>query len=1806
MRIIKVIIAVMIVLAFIQTVSATCTTGGQTGTTINIGNCQNLTDLNTLINNATSLQDLGSGEWLLNAGLVNNLTTNTFYVNDTDVTWLKINSTGTSDFVFTSNAKLEISNTKITSWNTTTTNVEPYSNTVRSSIWSTGASAKLNVSNSNISYLGYNSGNYFGVTYDSCVGCYFKNNTVIGNYRGITLVGGSYINVTNNTITMTTTPINVYSGIHIGATTFANVSSNIIYNDATGAGIRISGVAATNHDNTIYNNTVIASGAGYGIIIESTTYNNTVIGGSYSSLTGNVYYVSTGTNGSNTFNNTNFSVARTINFNDNLSTFTYDNGTGVWLKTKVVNSPTTTAITTRSLLNWTNTNLSWSETFTVTGKQMLYNVSGLKANTYYNVYNDTVINYTYQTDASGVLTPFQINFTTTAKIATVLQDIIAPAQVTGLVNDTPTQSTINISWTANTESDLWGYQIFRNNTIIGNVTTNYYNDTGLSANTLYNYIVRANDTANNWGTNSSTLGVTTSSEISQEELAGYYCTNSTTWESKNYSVTGNITVAYGCELHIENSTIEMNVSYDLQYEINVNANGKLFINNSNITSKNKYWHALEFNSSNIYVGTDLVTNNSRIILKYNSSHATERPGLYVENSTFSYLGAYPLEAASRGAIIIYNDNNYQTSMTDSYINGSILEYMSNGVRIGQHGHLNITNTTFRYFSSRDTTNTTNGIDWYYPHTSVPSEYKNLVFHNFTANANNEIFSVDKLSNSTWDNFTLYNNFIRSTLHEWNFYSGFNDSTITNINESWMRLFGFNNYPLTSNNLTIRNVTANNIMSGLSFNYGSKNITVSNWTSIRTSNVDSNGYNRTGGTILGYGDGGTMIERLNLSDFYWKNQVPFGATTRHTYIFRYHAVSNSTWKNITFLNVNGDVPPWRQENSVVGTNGIYNNTFENVSIIGEALRSGTSWGSLVQMEQNTNYNIFRDWYLQNNNSNQDIELWNNITGNYWINVRDEDKVNITGTLADNNYSSYEKYSYVDINVTNSTGFPISVATITITTNSTDMPNSIDRNGNVVASYTTDASGHTKLPIGNNTDTVVLPDYYKNYTGTYDVLSTLIVSASGYTTNSTVTISPTSGFYRARGSENTYQNSTQVTLFENYTISGYVLHNVWNNGVNRTTISNGSYSGTANVTGYYIINNIPFGKVLTLSASRYGFSTNNSVVVTVSSNLTNQNITMTPARITSAFQGEWNDVGCTGGKCGIIIYTENASNITEVDATINNESALYNELNGVWLLNNSIMINLTGTTFNLNNTDVTWLKMDDYPRLENGGWLNAITVGDPHDAAAPFNTVALEISNTKITSWNITNNNVNSLTHNLRRPYINAVNHNSTINVSNSNISYLGFWSDECFGLSYKEVGVPSFITNSTFINNEAGITIEDGSHGGITITNNTIIDTITTTSSQYGILLTSDVHDIIISDNNITARAGSGIKIMYATSNSGLGSYNNTLTNNTIYCSASGCASLDIRGKSYNNTISGGSITSASDGYAYYILDSNLSNRFNNTNFTGARRIYLNDNTSVFEYDNGTGVWLKTQPIISPTAATTVARTINNWTQLNTSWSETFTTARQIRYNVSGLLPNTPYIVYNDSIIDYNINSNEGGVLTPFTINFSTSTKTVKLLQSSTSSIVIPSNSWGMFNNWSVNTNFSSIATNESNDVAYTFYNVTSGEWDSYYPGYSWNSDNTIDKNNSVMGFFNAQTTITANTVTPWNTSITAGWNMLYLMGTVNRTLTEICTNMVNCTDIYYFNSTTNDYVSSGTDTIQPNQGFLAYVNHTETWIRSTI
>jgi len=88
-----------------------------------------------------------------------------------------------------------------------------------------------------------------------------------------------------------------------------------------------------------------------------------------------------------------------------------------------------------------------------------------------------------------------------------IYDNTPPMQVTELVNDIPTQTTINLTWNSVADSNY--YQVFRDSTSIGYTKNNYWNDTGLTSDTSYQYNVRANDSYNNWGQNSSILNVKT-------------------------------------------------------------------------------------------------------------------------------------------------------------------------------------------------------------------------------------------------------------------------------------------------------------------------------------------------------------------------------------------------------------------------------------------------------------------------------------------------------------------------------------------------------------------------------------------------------------------------------------------------------------------------------------------------------------------------------------------------------------------------------------------------------------------------------------------------------------------------------------------------------------------------------------------------------------------------------------------------------------------------------------------------------------------------------------------------------------------------------------------------------------------------------------------------------------------------------------------------------------------------------------------------------------------------------------------------
>ena len=91
-------------------------------------------------------------------------------------------------------------------------------------------------------------------------------------------------------------------------------------------------------------------------------------------------------------------------------------------------------------------------------------------------------------------------------------DTTPPAKVTGMTVTTVSCIQLDVSWTANNESDLDHYNVYRNGNLIVSPTTNSYSDTGLTANTTYYYKITAVDNSTNEGTPSDEKSNTTAAD----------------------------------------------------------------------------------------------------------------------------------------------------------------------------------------------------------------------------------------------------------------------------------------------------------------------------------------------------------------------------------------------------------------------------------------------------------------------------------------------------------------------------------------------------------------------------------------------------------------------------------------------------------------------------------------------------------------------------------------------------------------------------------------------------------------------------------------------------------------------------------------------------------------------------------------------------------------------------------------------------------------------------------------------------------------------------------------------------------------------------------------------------------------------------------------------------------------------------------------------------------------------------------------------------------------------------------------------
>ena len=89
-------------------------------------------------------------------------------------------------------------------------------------------------------------------------------------------------------------------------------------------------------------------------------------------------------------------------------------------------------------------------------------------------------------------------------------DTTPPSVPANLISSSKTTTSVSLSWNVSTDNvGVTGYEVYNGATLVTTTTTTSYTVTGLSANTTYNFSVKAKDAAGNKSASSTSLSVTT-------------------------------------------------------------------------------------------------------------------------------------------------------------------------------------------------------------------------------------------------------------------------------------------------------------------------------------------------------------------------------------------------------------------------------------------------------------------------------------------------------------------------------------------------------------------------------------------------------------------------------------------------------------------------------------------------------------------------------------------------------------------------------------------------------------------------------------------------------------------------------------------------------------------------------------------------------------------------------------------------------------------------------------------------------------------------------------------------------------------------------------------------------------------------------------------------------------------------------------------------------------------------------------------------------------------------------------------------
>ncbi|MDQ6419087.1 S8 family serine peptidase [Paenibacillus sp. LHD-117] len=129
-----------------------------------------------------------------------------------------------------------------------------------------------------------------------------------------------------------------------------------------------------------------------------------------------------------------------------------------------------------------------------------YVATGLQSGSTYSFYVKAI-------DQAGNLS----GASSTVSVTTTQSDTQAPTAPSNLTSTAKTATTVNLSWTGSTDNiGITKYNVYKNNAFYKSATSTTMQVDGLTANTAYNFYVKAEDAAGNVSTSSNTYSVTTS------------------------------------------------------------------------------------------------------------------------------------------------------------------------------------------------------------------------------------------------------------------------------------------------------------------------------------------------------------------------------------------------------------------------------------------------------------------------------------------------------------------------------------------------------------------------------------------------------------------------------------------------------------------------------------------------------------------------------------------------------------------------------------------------------------------------------------------------------------------------------------------------------------------------------------------------------------------------------------------------------------------------------------------------------------------------------------------------------------------------------------------------------------------------------------------------------------------------------------------------------------------------------------------------------------------------------------------------